>query len=596
VSQSTSLPEWNLSSLYQSMEDPKIDSDLSQVEKDIKAFAKAYKGQITSLNAKDLVTCLNTYQDIVTVIRKLGCFGMLIYRQCMTDSARSGLNQKIQERINAASQDLVFFSLELNQIEDQSLNNFYDQEPDLKNLKPWFNDIRAFRPYQLSEAEEGILHMLNPFANENWERLHNESLAGLTFTYLDRENVTISEVMHDFSATKKEIRQAANHAFSQEIRKILPINCLALNTIAKQKAVIDTKRGFKKPIQSRNMANQVEDEVVEALITTVQKNYQNLSHRYYGLKAKILGYQKMPYWERSAPLNFGADKTYSWDEACSLVWQAYNDFSPEMSAIVQKFYDHNWIDAKLRPGKDNGAFSMQTIPAANPFILVNFKGSVRDVATLAHELGHGVHQYLSNSQGILLMDTPLTVAETASVFGEMLTFKSMYQSATDANLKKSLLASKIEDMLNTVVRQIAFCDFERRVHDLRKEKELSPDDFKAIWQQVQAESLGDAIETQDSDYENYWSYISHFYHTPFYVYAYSFGDCLVNALYTCYEQGHPNFQEKYIDLLKAGGSKRYDELLKPFDLNPKDPKFWQMGLDLVSSLIDQFDGLVTNNG
>lgn len=596
MAQPTSLPEWNLSSLYQSMEDPQIEADLNQTRTLIETFTTAYRGKVLSLSSSSLLTCLEAYQDIVALIRKLSCYGTLIYRQCMTDSQRSGLNQKIQETITDISQGMVFFSLEINQIEDDTLAGMFEQETKLKALKPWFDDLRSFRPYQLSEQQERLLHLLNPFANENWERLHNESLATLTFTYLDRTDVTISEVMHDFSAPERETRQAANQAFSREIKKILPVNCLALNTIVKQKAVIDEMRGFNKPIQSRNLANLVEDDVVDALINTVQKNYQNLSHRYYQLKAKILGYQQMPYWERSAPLKFGAEKTYSWEEACQLVWTAYDSFSPELSTIVQKFYDNKWIDAALRPGKDNGAFSMQTVPGSNPFILVNFKGSVRDVATLAHELGHGVHQYLSESQGILLMDTPLTVAETASVFGEMLTFKSMYQSSTDANMKKSLLASKIEDMLNTVIRQIAFCDFEKRVHDLRKKQELAPTDFAEIWHHVQKDSLGDAVQTDDPEYSPYWSYVSHFYHTPFYVYAYSFGDCLVNALYACYEQGHPNFKEKYLDLLKAGGSKRYDELLAPFNLNPKDPTFWQLGLDLVGKLIDQFEDLVQKDG
>jgi oligoendopeptidase F len=329
---------------------------------------------------------------------------------------------------------------------------------------------------------------------------------------------------------------------------------------------------------------------VEALVEAVRAAYPRLSHRYYALKAKWFGKKRMPYWDRNAPLPRVAQRTIPWSEARATILTAYGDFSPKMAELADRFFANNWIDAPVRPGKQPGAFAHPTVPSAHPYVLLNYMGKPRDVMTLAHELGHGVHQVLAAPNGPLMAPTPLTLAETASVFGEMLTFKKLLGQTTDKKQRKAMLAAKVEDMINTVVRQIAFYSFERKVHSERRNGELTADKLCDLWMSVQSESLGPAIELKPG-YETFWAYIAHFVHSPFYVYAYAFGDCLVNSLYAVYKKSADGFADRYLEMLAAGGTKHHSELLAPFGLDARDPKFWDEGLSVIGKLIDELEAL-----
>jgi oligoendopeptidase F len=385
-------------------------------------------------------------------------------------------------------------------------------------------------------------------------------------------------------------RQAAAEALAKVFKDNARLFALITNTLAKDKEISDRWRGFKDVADSRHLANRVEREVVEALVEAVRAAYPQTAHRYYAMKARWLGKKKLFYWDRNAPLPDKPERVVAWADARATVLGAYKGFAPEMATIARRFFDGAWIDAPVRPGKAPGAFSHPTVPSVHPYILMNYQGKLRDVMTLAHELGHGVHQVLAAPQGALLAPTPLTLAETASVFGEMLTFRALLETAANARERKALLAQKVEDMINTVVRQIAFYCLERRVHEERKTGELTSERLGQIWLEVQGESLGPAIELK-AGYETYWSYIPHFVHSPFYVYAYAFGDCLVNSLYGLYQDAHPGFVGKYFEMLKAGGSKHHSELLGPFGLDASKREFWLKGLGVIERMIDELEAL-----
>jgi len=461
--------------------------------------------------------------------------------------------------------------------------------PETAKYAAWLRDVGVFRDHQLSDDLEKLLLEKQVTGKGSWVRLFEETMAELRFP-LEGEaaSLTASEIFDKLSSKDREVRQAAALSIGQVLQDNIRIFSLITNTLAKDKEIEDRWRGYASPVSYRNKSNLVEDEVVEALTTSVKESYGDLSHRYYGLKAKWMGFDKLEFWDRNAPLPDDDDKRIPWSEAKDRVLNAYGAFAPEMAEIAKGFFDKKWIDAEPRAGKDSGAFSHPTVPSAHPYILMNYHGKTRDVMTLAHELGHGVHQVLAAGQGGLQSDTPLTLAETASVFGEMLTFRAVIDGETDAKRRRVLLAGKVEDMLNTVVRQVAFFEFERRVHDKRREGELSPEALGDIWMAVQDESLGPAFNFTD-EYRTYWSYIPHFIHTPFYVYAYAFGDCLVNSLYDVFAKGHEGFQAKYLDMLKAGGTLRHKELLAPFGLDASDPAFWKRGLKVVSGFIDELE-------
>ena len=582
------LPEWDLTDLYASEDAPELQRDLEWLEKECAAFAADYEGKLASLDAAGLLECIERDEKISAIAGRIMSFAGLRYHQITTDPGRAKFLSDCQEKITTYTTPLVFFTLELNRLEDDALAAMYAGNDDLARYKPVLDRIRAMKPYQLSDELEKFLHDLG-VVGDAWERLFDETIAGLTFT-VDGEELGIEGTLNLLTEQDRAKREAAARelarVFGENIRTFARVH----NTCAKEKEVIDRWRQMPTAQTSRHLANHVEPEVVEALRDAVVAAYPKLSHRYYELKRKWLGLDTMQVWDRNAPLPMEEKKTVDWPTARGMVMDAYSAFDPRMGEIAEPFFDKGWIDAGVKPGKAPGAFAHPTVTDVHPYVLLNYLGKPRDVMTLAHELGHGVHQVLAADQGELLSSTPLTLAETASVFGEMLTFRKMLDAAKDDQERKVLLAGKVEDMINTVVRQIAFYDFECKLHAARREGELTPEDIGALWMSVQGESLGPAFEFMDG-YESFWAYIPHFVHSPFYVYAYAFGDGLVNALYAVYEENPEGFQDKYFDMLRAGGSKHHKELLAPFGLDASDPAFWDKGLSMISRFIDELEAM-----
>jgi oligoendopeptidase F len=580
------LPEWDLSDLYPGPESEALARDLAELARDSEAFRERYEGRLAGLSGAELGAAVEAYERLQEKIGRIMSYASLVHAGNLADPEIGRFYQTMQERTNAISTALLFFTLELNRLEDAEIDAKL-ADPMLARYRPWLRDTRAFRPHQLSDDIEKLLHEKHVAGRAAWVRLFDETIADLRFPIRGKE-LTEAEALDLLSDTDPEIRREAALTIGEVLGKNVRTFALITNTLAKDKEIEDRWRHFPRPMSSRNLANFVEDEVVDALIAAVRGSYPQLAHRYYKLKARWFGVEELPFWDRNAPLPEQQERTISWPEAQETVLSAYRAFTPEMAAIGGRFFAGQWIDAPVRPGKASGAFAHPTVPSAHPYLLLNYQGRVRDVMTLAHELGHGVHQLLANGQGYLMADTPLTLAETASVFGEMLTFRALLARETDPGRRKLMLASKVEDMLNTVVRQIAFVSFEQRVHDERREAELTPDRLAEIWFEVQRESLGPGLRL-DGVYRHYWSYIPHFVHTPFYVYAYAFGDCLVNSLYAVYEDAHQGFAERYLAMLRAGGTLRHRELLAPFGLDAADPSFWSKGLSVVAGLIDEIE-------
>jgi oligoendopeptidase F len=580
------LPQWNLSDLYPGRDSAELTRDLGRSERDAAVFRKQYEGKLATLSGAALGGAIAGYERLQDTLGRIMSYASLVYAGDMSDPEIGRFFQNMQERVNAISTVLLFFTLEINRLDDAALAEKL-KSPELAHYAPWLRDTRAFRPHQLSDDIEKLLHEKYVAGRAAWTRLFDETVASLRFP-IDGKQLSSAEALHLLSDRDPDKRKRAAKSIGEVFGRNIRLFALVTNTLAKDKEIEDRWRGFKRPISSRNLSNFVEDEVVDALVAAVRSAYPALAHRYYRLKAKWFGVDTLPYWDRNAPLPEQEDRIIPWAEAESTVLDAYQTFSPDLAAIGRRFFEKSWIDAPARPGKSPGAFAHPTVPSAHPYLLLNYLGKTRDVMTLAHELGHGVHQVLAAPQGALMADTPLTLAETASVFGEMLTFQAMLKAETDPKRRKTMLASKVEDMLNTVVRQIAFVEFERRIHDERRQGELTPERIGRIWMEIQGESLGPAIAFED-EYQYYWSYIPHFIHTPFYVYAYAFGDCLVNSLYAVYQGAAPGFAEKYLDMLRAGGTRRHRELLAPFGLDASDANFWKKGLSVIAGFIDELE-------
>ncbi len=582
------LPSWDLRDLYPDPGSPDLKADLTRAAKDAKAFRSEYEGKLTDLDGTALGAAVAAYEAIQEVLGRIGSYGQLLYAENMSDPAVGKFYQTMQERTTDISSDLLFFALEINRLDAPALTHKL-KAPGLARYAPWLRDVRAFRAHQLSGDLERLLHEKHVTGRAAWTRLFDETMAALRFP-LDGAELTSAEIFNKMTARDGKVRAAAAKSIGKVLGEHQRVFSLITNTLAKDKATEDGWRHYAKPVSLRNLENFVEDEVVEALVGAVRDSFPRLSHRYYALKAKWMGVAQLPYWDRNAPLPDEKDRLIPWNEARDTVLGAYAAFSTGLAETGRPFFDNNWIDAPVRPGKAPGAFAHPTVPSAHPYLLLNYQGRTRDVMTLAHELGHGVHQVLAGAQGHLMADTPLTLAETASVFGEMLTFQAMLKGESDPVLRKVMLASKVEDMLNTVVRQIAMHNFETRVHDERKDGELLAERLGEIWMETQKESLGPALRFED-EYKHYWAYIPHFIHVPFYVYAYAFGDCLVNSLYAVYRDAGEGFAEKYLDMLRAGGTKRHQELLAPFGLDASDPAFWSKGLDVISAMIDELEAM-----
>jgi oligoendopeptidase F len=583
------LPEWDLSDLYAAPDAPEVKRDLDRLEEACADFAKSYEGKLAKLSAKEMLACVRAFERIEAVAGRVMSFAGLRYYQNTLDPARAKFMSDCQDKVTAFTTPLVFFSLEFNRIEDAAYETLFAADAELGRYKPVFDRMRAMRPHQLSDELERFLHDQSTVGASAWNKLFDETMAGLGFE-VEGEALNLESTLNLLTDTERAKREAAARELARVFGANLKLFARVHNTLAKEKEITDRWRKMPNPMHGRHLANHVEPEVVEALRNAVVNAYPKLSHRYYALKAKWMGLDKLQVWDRNAPLPLEEKRTVGWQAAKDTVLSAYAGFAPDMAEIARPFFEKGWIDAGVKPGKAPGAFAHPTVTEVHPYVMLNYLGKPRDVMTLAHELGHGVHQVLAAGQGELLSSTPLTLAETASVFGEMLTFRKLLDQAKSPAERKVLLAGKVEDMINTVVRQIAFYDFEVKLHHARREGELTPEDLGQLWMSVQGESLGPAFEFMDG-YETFWAYIPHFVHSPFYVYAYAFGDGLVNALYAVYAEGEAGFQEKYFEMLKAGGSKHHKELLAPFGLDATDPAFWDKGLAMIAGFIDELEAM-----
>jgi oligoendopeptidase F len=582
------LPSWNLNDLYTALDDPRIAADLKAAAAEAEAFEARYQGKLAAISGADLATAVQTYEHLAETLGRVLSYASLLFSADSTAPAHGQFYQTMSERVTTINTHVLFFTLEINRIDDAVLAEKL-QTPALARYAPWFRDSRIYLPHQLPDEMEKLLHEKDVTGHAAWSRLFDETITAMR-VQLKGEDLTLSAALNKLSDRDRATREAAGKAVGQAMASQEKLFSLITNTLAKDKEIDDQWRHYAAPASFRNLSNRVEDEVVDALSNAVTASYGRLSHRYYALKAKWLGLEKLEHWDRNAPLPGDADRAIPWPEAKACVQAAYARFNPALAEIITPFFEKNWIDAALRPGKSGGAFAHPTVPSAHPYVLMNYHGRTRDVMTLAHELGHGVHQVLASDQGYLMSGTPLTLAETASVFGEMLTFRSLLDAETDPARRRLMLAQKVEDMLNTVVRQIAFYQFELRIHAERRSGELLPERIGEIWLDVQRESLGPIFNFTE-EYRLFWAYIPHFIHSPFYVYAYAFGDCLVNALYAVYQEtdDKPAFVEKYTAMLKAGGTLRHKELLAPFGLDASHPDFWTKGLNVISGFIDELE-------
>ena len=579
------LPTWQLADLYPAPDSPALEQDIVWIRDRSLAFEKRYQGQLARLDGATLGRAIVEFEAIMERRGKVLSYGQLLYAADLSNPEVGRFYQTINERLTDIGTHTLFFTLELNKLDDAAIEAQL-ADPAAARYRSWIRDVRAFRDHQLSDELERYIHDKSVTV-AGWTRLFDETLAAMRFPFANQK-ITLSGLLNKFSDKRRAVRRAAAKTLGRGLAERVSLFALITNTLAKDKEIDDRWRRYPHPIAYRNLANQVEDTVVEALVSSVRDSYPDLSHRYYALKARWLGGRKLDYWDRNAPLVGVADRPYTWPQAQRVVLDAYGAFASPLADIARRFFAERWIDAPPRPGKASGAFSHPTVPSVHPYILMNFHGRTRDVMTLAHELGHGVHQVLSAGQGALMADTPLTLAETASVFGEMLVFQALLAVERDTKRRRALLAGKVEDMLNTVVRQVAFHEFERRVHEERRAGEIAAKRLGDIWFDVQRESLGPALRF-DEDYRTFWAYIPHFIHSPFYVYAYAFGDCLVNSLYDVFQRGHPGFQAKYLEMLAAGGTLRHKELLAPFGLDAGDPGFWKRGLKVVAGFIDELE-------
>ena len=585
------LPEWNLGDLYPAMDSVEVAKDIAAAASSAVEFEKRWKGRLEAEAEKGsrggLGAAVREYEALEELIGRIASYAGLVYAGDTSDPAKAKFYGDVQEKMTDAGAHLLFFPLELNKIDDGIIVSALDGDAEFGHYRPWVEDLRKDRPHQLEDRVERLFHEKSVTGRGAWNRLFDETMSALRFD-VGGEELALEPTLNKLQDADPEIREAGAAALAGTFKENLRTFTLITNTLAKDKEISDRWRGFEDIADSRHLANRVEREVVDALAAAVRDAWPRLSHRYYSMKARWLGMEQMNHWDRNAPLPETPRAVIPWDQARETVLSAYRGFAPEMAQIADRFFKERWIDAPTRPGKAPGAFAHPTVPSAHPYVLLNYMGKPRDVMILAHELGHGVHQVLAGAQGALMASTPLTLAETASVFGEMLTFQSLLSAAEDARERKAMLAQKVEDMINTVVRQIAFYEFERLVHSERRGGELTAEQLGDFWLQVQAESLGPSIRLGDG-YETFWAYIPHFIHSPFYVYAYAFGDCLVNSLFAVYQDAEKGFQDKYFDMLRAGGTMHHSELLAPFGLDASEPAFWQKGLSVIENLIDELE-------
>ena len=581
------LPEWNLNDLYSTEDTTQLEADFSWLESEGRKLNEAHRMQVAELGAEGLHELIIAHERMETKMSRIWAFAELRRAEDTNDPLRGKFANDCNERLAEINRNMVFLKLEIAQIDDCRFDRIMSDPCGPSPYRPMLDSIRKMRPHQLSNAMEQYVIDRKVSGKSAWIRLFEETISGMQFSF-DRSQHTLSEALDKLASHNRPTRRKAAFALAKTFRRNQPLLTLITNTLAKDKATDDKWRGFSTPQAARHLDNEVEAEVVETLKNTVIQSYERIAHRYYGLKADWLGLRKLEIWDRNAPLPLEPETKIGWQQARATILEAFSGFAPEFAEIASQFFQNNWIDAPMRPGKEPGAFSSSTSTEVHPYVLVNFAGRPRDVMTLAHELGHGVHQVLASSQGEFLSKTPLVLAETASVFGEMLTFRKLLSLTPNGPERRALLANKVEDTINTVIRQIAFHEFESRLHERRIEGELTSDDINGIWMEVQVKSLGPAFRFTKG-YETYWSYVPHFIHTPFYVYSYAFGHGLAQALFAVYEDGQNGFEQRYLEMLRAGGSRNYRELLSWFDLDPTKPDFWQGGLNFAEDLIDELE-------
>ena len=587
-----SLPQWRLDDLYADRDDPRIETDIARATETNLKLA-ALKGQFVASRGEParlgelLDRGLHLYEAATNALWGVGAYASLSASVARDDAAWSKFEADLRARSAQIAAESLFFTLEINELEDAELEAALAAHPPAARWRPWIRRVRLSRPHELSPELERMLLDRSP-AVANWVRLFDETLARLTAT-VGREKLTLPEALNRLSDPDAGRRKQAAQGLAKALEARTPTLALCLNTLAFEKQVEDRWRKYDAPAAARHIANEVDADAVEALVEAVADSYASVSHRYYALKARVMGRKSLDYWDRNAPLESAAPRTYGWDEARGMVLESFSDLAPRFADTARRFFEQPWIDARPRPGKQSGAYSHPVTADRHPYVFMNYMGERRDVLTLAHELGHAVHQTLCAPLGTLLADTPLTLAETASIFGEGLVFDRLLAQATPAE-RRSLLAGKIEDGLNTVVRQIAFHQFETRFHAARRQGELSPDEIGGLWLEVMGSSLGPAVRL-NAGYEHYWAYVSHFAHAPFYVYAYAFGDLLVRGLMEKRREDPQAFAPLYEELLAGGGAKTYVEALKPFGLNPREKAFWAAGMRQLERLVDEFEAL-----
>ena len=588
----TPLPEWSLTDLYAGRDDPGVARDLEAATAAVAELGKLEGEFVKARGAPEQLGRLIAhstalYERAANLMGGVGAYAGLQATVARDDPEAARFEADAGARLAAIGAEALWFTLELNQLDEAELQAAYAAHPDAQRWRPWLRRVRAMRPHELSPELERITVDRAP-AVASWSRLFDETLARMQ-VQAGEDTLTLPEALNRLSDPQPEPRRIAAEGLAEALKRDEPVLALALNTLAFEKQVEDRWRKFLTPAASRHLANEVDPEAVAVLEAAVVDAYPRLSHRYYALKAKALGRDALDYWDRNAPLSEAPARRYDWEEAKGIVLESYSGLSPRFADTARHFLQQPWTDARPRPGKSSGAFSHPVTAERHPYVLLNYMGERRDVLTLAHELGHAVHQTLAAPLGSLLADTPLTLAETASIFGEGLVFERLLGEAT-VEERRALLAGKIEDGLNTVVRQISFHRFETRFHDRRLQGELSPDEIGRLWLEVVGESLGPAI-TLNPGYEHYWGYVSHFVHAPFYVYAYAFGDLLVSALMEKRREDPAGFAPLYEQLLSAGGSLTYIEALKPFGLDPREKSFWAQGCARLERLVDEFEAL-----
>ena len=583
---------WDLSDLYSNPNDPQILADKDSIRSQADAFAATYRGKVAQLSAAEMNVALSTAEEIYDTLGKLGSFSYLAWSVNTEDEVLGKLMQSMQEFSSEISQKLVFFDVEWMKTDEEVAQKCI-QAPEVCAFKHYLEASRRYVKHTLEEGQEQVMSAKSVTGRSAWVRYFDETLGAKRWTFRGEE-LSEQEILAKLHDADRETRKEAAQSFTNGLRDIKRSLTFAFNTIVADKSSDDKMRGYEHWLQSRNLSNEIADETVQALVDAV-KSYYPVVQRYYKLKTKLLGFDQMYDYDRYAPL-METETVVSWQKAQDMVMNSYTEFHPEMGKITGEFFDKKWIDAALKPGKRSGAYSASTVPSVHPYVFMNYTGKLRDVQTLAHELGHGVHQYLSRKQGVLQSDTPLTTAETASVFGEMLVFQNILKTLTDPKERLALLVEKIDDTIATVFRQISMNRFEHAMHTARREEgELSSDRFSALWMESQKDLYGDAIELTEN-YGLWWSYIPHFLHTPGYVYAYSFGELLVLALYQKFLDSPENFQDNYLEMLSMGGSDWPENIVMKMGVDITDKDFWKKGLSLFEEMVTQAETQAQNAG